>query len=233
MRREDRTSNIQHRTSNIQKKCHAERTREAPGPELRGRIPREYARNDILRARPGFTFIELLLASAIAAILMSGVLTVVSSLSRDRHRMEARAQGSEPTFMLDLLRRDLANSQTMHARTDGAIVLVGHAGLDHKSMSANGRLVKVIYRIANQVMVREQVYLDDPIRPDRWSEIVVMRAQRFAITPTTADAEPMIFTEDMGDRLGADSGKPMRVPSRARLRIELTERTIDREVVIR
>jgi hypothetical protein len=164
---------------------------------------------------------------------MAGILTAVSSLSRDRRRMETRAQAAEPTIMLDLLRRDLANSQTMHARPDGAIVMVGHAGVDRKTLIANGRLAKVIYHTANKVLLREQTYLDDPIRPDRWSEIVAMRVQRLAITPTAADAQPLVFTEDMADRLGSDAGRPVHVPSRARLRIEMTDRTIDREVVIR
>lgn len=184
-------------------------------------------------ARRAFTLMELMLASAIAAILMAGVLSVVSGLSRDRRRMEARAQAAEPTVLLDLVRRDLANAQTMHAREDGAIVLVGHGAIDHKSMSANGRLAKVVYRVAAGALLREQMYLDDPIRPDRWSEVVAVRVERIAITPTAGAAEQMVFTEDMADRLGADAGRPVRVPPRARLRVEMNDRTIDREVVIR
>jgi hypothetical protein len=173
---------------------------------------------------------ELMLASAIAAILMAGVMVVVAGLSRDRQRMEARAEVSEPVVMMDVIRRDLANAQTMHTREDGAIVLVGNAGVDRTSMAVNGRLVKVVYRVSRGVMLREQTYLDDAVRPHHWSEVVAMRTQRVAISGA---GEAMVFTEDMADRLGSDGGRPMRVPGRVRVRVEMRGGVVEREVVVR
>jgi hypothetical protein len=179
----------------------------------------------------------MLLATTLAAILMGAVLTATAALSRDRRRMELAEPAARSTGAFDLLRRDLANA-TAFVGPPGptGFTVIGHGGLDPRTFAPNGRLCRVTYRVATNVLTREQAYLDDPIRPDAWRETVGLDVRRIEITATSADAERLALGEDVEARLlGGRTGAlaATRVPSRLRIRIDHKDGAADREMVLR
>lgn len=195
------------------------------------------------RPSAGFTLVEMLLATTLAALLMAGVLAATAALSRDRARMEARQATAHETGPLDLLRRDLTNSAAfVAAPTAAGFDLVGFGGIDPKTLTANGRLAHVAYRIHRParggagVLVREQAYLDDPIKPDHWTEVVAVGVKQVALTTLSADAEPVRLSEDVAEHFlqpGGATPTATRVPSRLRVRIEYDNGVADRDMVLR
>lgn len=193
--------------------------------------------------RNGFTLIEMLLATVLASILMGGVLVAAGALSRDRLRMEARQASEHRGEALAMIRRDLANGAALVGPVDAAgFEVVGFGGIDAKTFLPNGRLVRVRYRIVRQgrsgVLVREQAYLDDPVRVDRWSEIVALDVNRIGLLPLSNDGVVVKLGDEVGERLLAiDRGRGVpaaaRVPSRVRVRIEYANGVRDEEMVLR
>jgi prepilin-type N-terminal cleavage/methylation domain-containing protein len=186
----------------------------------------------------GFTLVEMMLATVLAAMLMAGVMTVASGLSRDRRRMEARVSDDRPAVLLDLIRRDLVNATAIVRHPDrGETILIGHGGLDPRTMTPSARLAKVTYRAVQQgrpsVLLREQRYLDDPIRPAAWSEIVMTGVVDFRLLTDSAGEEPVQLGEDVSLRAGVAGARAVRVPARARLRIEHARGVMDELVVVR
>lgn len=195
------------------------------------------------RAR-GFTLVEMLLAAVLAAILMGGVLASTAALSRDRRRMEGKQQLGHGPGMMELIRRDLASGAALIGPADGGgFDLIGHAGIDPATMTTNGRLVWISYRVARPgggggVLVREQAYLDDPIRTDRWREAVATGVTGVALTPLAAQAEPVRIAEDVTERLRAAGGpaisqQAVRVPGRVRVQVRFADAVVDQDTVLR
>ncbi len=199
--------------------------------------------------RPAFTLIEMLLASTLAALLMAGVLFLTASLSRDRQRLESRTQSEPLDAAFDLLRRDLASTAAMipSPRGDG-IALIGSAGLDPAALTADGRLCRITWRIRRQgdrsMLLREQAFLDDPIRPQPWTEVVAIDATALAITPLSSDGKPVFLGDEVGERILTQTGQrgttssagPVRafqVPSRLSIRIDTSTGASVREMVVR
>jgi prepilin-type N-terminal cleavage/methylation domain-containing protein len=194
--------------------------------------------------RGGFTLVEMLLATTLAAILMGGVLTATAALARDRRRMEARTAIDPSTGVMEMIRRDLTNGAAIvGAVNSNGFELVGFGGIDSKTFAANQRLVRVRYRVIRSgsgggALVREQSYLDDAIRPDRWNEVVAAGVNKVLLTAISDDADPVHLGDDVAERLrGANGSGGMvaarRVPSRVRVRIEFADRVVDREMVLR
>ena len=191
-----------------------------------------------MSGRRGFTLVEMMLATVLAAMLIGGVMTVASGLSRDRRRMQEKMTAQRPTVLLELARKDFANASAVIWSADGgAVVLVGHGGLDPQALTPTGRLAEVTYRRSGAMLVREQRFLDDPVRPRRWSEVVSVGVSEFGVSAGSNDAEPARLGEDVAQRL---AGNPARagarvtsVPSRVRLRIDLGGRAVDEEVAVR
>jgi prepilin-type N-terminal cleavage/methylation domain-containing protein len=189
--------------------------------------------------RGAFTLVEMLVATVIAAILMAGVLSATASLSRDRRWMETReTHAPRAAGAMELIRRDLTNGTAVVGNAnDAGFALIGYGGIDAKAFVGNQRLSYVAYRVAGGVLLREQAYLDDPIRIDRWREVVATGVTRVALTPVSADGERVTLGEEVELRLrGPKNGPPMsaaRLPSRVRVRIEFADGAVDREMVLR
>jgi prepilin-type N-terminal cleavage/methylation domain-containing protein len=192
----------------------------------------------------GFTLIEMLLATTLAAILMGGVLVAAGAVSRDRQRMEGREAKAHSGLMLEVIRRDLANGMALLGTADAdGFEVVGCGAIDPRTLLPNQRLARVRYRVArggrgSGVLLREQAYLDDPIRPDRWNEVVAVNVTRVVVTPLSLDGEAVRIGEDVSERLRAVDGgaailQGARVPSRVRVRIEMTNGVVDGEMVLR
>ena len=131
----------------------------------------------------GFTLIEMLVAGVLTAVLLAGVLSVSAALARDARRTSSRAASSGATdAAFDLIRWDLANAST--TSFGRAITFTGHGGLARETLKPTGRLTRVTYTIRRGAgLVREQTYLDDAVRPQPWSELVLVGATEVDVLP--------------------------------------------------
>ena len=123
--------------------------------------------------RHGFTLIELLVATVLASVLMLAVLTVMAGVARDRNVLQT-IDRPVSTAVIDLLEADVRSAHTI-ARgpaDDVVLSLVGNLGIDRASLRPDQRLVRVVYRRVGRGLWREQQYLDDPARPQVWSDLV-------------------------------------------------------------
>ena len=144
------------------------------------------------RRRGGFTLVEILLAVTLATVLMAAVLAVLGGVGRDRKRLATDGQPTRPVAAMELLRWDLINATTITTTADG-VVLRGHGGIDPASLTPNNRLTRVTYRVRRggdsrndggaSSLIREQRYLDDPVRPEPWADLVLRGVRGVAITP--------------------------------------------------
>src|SRR5262249_34325213 len=123
---------------------------------------------------------------------------------RDTRRLAARTNSSAQGI-IDLLRFDLANSRSLSQSPDGlTIVLVGHGALDRRALTPNNRLVRVTYRVdSSGTFTRQQEYLDEPARPQRWNDLVATGVARVDITTTSNDSEPVAEAAIAPAMLGA------------------------------
>src|SRR5687768_8548773 len=136
--------------------------------------------------RRGFTLIEMLVATVLFTVLMTAVLFVVSGLSRDRAVLSATVAAPRPQAIIDLLRFDLGNAETMLGSRNGdMLVLVGHGGIHPKTLAATGRLSRITYRVeqagTDHRLIREQRYVDDRAQPQVWREVVATNVQRLHV----------------------------------------------------
>jgi hypothetical protein len=187
----------------------------------------------------------MLVASVLAAVLLAAVLAVTAGMGRERQRLaaagEAAARPGRPEPLLDLLRRDLANADTIAPTADGrGVHLVGHGGLDARSLAPTGRLTRVTYRVrvdlpaggggtGRPCLVREQRTLDDRVRPDVWAEVVAVGVRRLmvgdpAAVPEAAD-DPGADVPETGAGPTGERASP--VSRRTRVRIEFESGVID------
>jgi prepilin-type N-terminal cleavage/methylation domain-containing protein len=120
--------------------------------------------------RRAFTLIEMLLATALIAVMMGGVLMLLGGVNRDIQTMRRQAL-PEHGVLMELISRDIANATSVQASDEGRLVqMIGNVGIDGRSLKVDGRLARVTYSIDRRhVLRREQVYLDDPSRPQPWS----------------------------------------------------------------
>lgn len=135
-------------------------------------------------ARRGFTLIEMLLATVLAALLLGGVLTVTAAMSKDSARTTTLPEPARSPIVR-LLEWDLTNAATMQPSDDGqSLTLVGNGALDPRTMSPDGRLARVVYRIDPRIraLTREQRYLDDDIRPEPWVELLGTGVKRLDVS---------------------------------------------------
>jgi prepilin-type N-terminal cleavage/methylation domain-containing protein len=129
-----------------------------------------------MNSRRAFSLIEMLLAATLVAMLMAAVLALLGGVNRDMRTMRQASQhDSGAQAAADLLGRDLLNAQSVSApdvQSGYGVTIVGNAGIDRDTLGPDGRLVRVIYRVGRDgALRREQSYLDDPDRPQRWESL--------------------------------------------------------------
>ena len=79
--------------------------------------------------------VEMLAATALAAVLFVTVLLVVASLGRERRELAQRDRAEVPAELVDLLRWDLQNARTVR-QDEGRMLLSGFGSLDPRSLDA-------------------------------------------------------------------------------------------------
>jgi hypothetical protein len=200
-----------------------------------------------MKRRGAFSLFEMLIATILATILMGGVLWMSAALARDQQRLAARSETSIDGIV-ELFRFDLANARTMTQPPDGLVlVLIGHGGIDRRALVATNRLTRVTYRIDAErggTLSRTQEYIDDRVRPQRWSELVATSVARMDVIVASGDSEfvrepavnALMFAtgQRVGDvKLMPQAPPSLTVPTRVRLRIASSSAPVDREIWVR
>jgi hypothetical protein len=178
--------------------------------------------------RQAFTLLELILANVVVAILLGGVMLMISGLGRER-RMMASVGPDPAEAVIEALRWDLANAQTARVLPKGrGIVLIGQGGIDQKTLAPTARRTRVVYELRRRgdvmCLMREQAYLDDPVREERWEEVVGMGVQQLNILGRAASDEDEIDLEETGAFV---------IPASVRVQIGISGRVVERELVLR
>ena len=181
--------------------------------------------------RRAFTLLELLLANLLIAILLGALLLVISSLARQQKKISALPNQDSSNSIFDLLRRDLANSESARALPNQrGFILIGHAGLGSKSLAPTDRRTRVIYEIRRRAstlcLVRDQTYLDDPIRPQHFEEVVAAN-----ITALSLAAASATLADD--EELNLDETAAFTIPSSVTIQLTTPSRAINRELLLR
>jgi prepilin-type N-terminal cleavage/methylation domain-containing protein len=192
--------------------------------------------------RSGFSLIELLLATVLSAVLMAGVLAILSGVVRDRRRLAAAENVPSPDPIIARFQWDLANAQNMSQSSDGrSLSLTGHGGIDPVTLAPNGRLASVSYRLYRDEtmnhLVREQHYLDDPAAPRPWRELIATNVTSFrvvALSPGELVSE-LDQPRDLSTHVRAGDRAPavFTVPERIGLQIVQPTGVIDRELWVK
>jgi prepilin-type N-terminal cleavage/methylation domain-containing protein len=183
--------------------------------------------------RRGFTLLELIVANVLVAILLAGVLLVISTLGRES-RIAGPGDPSEP--IVNLLRWDLTNADTMQPLRGGrGFILIGHGSLDPTTRTPTSRRTRVIYEIRRRgetnYLIRSQSYLDDAVRPQRWEELVATHVNQIIINVANADQANLNVTElEIPDSENTDR---VFLSSSVHIQISLTNGVIDRDLVLR
>jgi len=138
--------------------------------------------------RGGFTLLELMLASTLSVLLIGGVLFALASLARDTRNAVAKDPAVELKGTLELLQWDLSNARSVSQSADHrTVVLEGHGGIGPDTLRPNGRLARVIYscqlRGGAWRLTRGQQYLDEPARPQNWTDLVGVGINAVEILP--------------------------------------------------
>lgn len=184
--------------------------------------------------RHAFTLLEMLLATALATLLIAGVLAMLVGVSRDRRRLASSVAAPAGQEFIEQLRRDLINAGTIAQDRDGrTLVLIGNGGIDRRSLAGNGRFARITYRRLSDAsascLLREQEYLDDPVRPDRWAELVAVGVNGIRVIPESTDAWPV----DAGAETTGVVGATTTIPSRVRLHLDMPGGAINEELSVR
>ena len=155
----------------------------------------------------GFTLIEALASTALAALLMLAGVSVVASLGRSRAILTRDAARTEIREVVEMIRFDLANARWIKARANH-VTLTGFGGLDPRTLAPNHRPVRIIYTLkktgSQTWLVREQAGLDAPSSGNGWSELICAGVEKFSIESIEGSGEAHAHLELARD--GPDGG---------------------------
>jgi len=181
--------------------------------------------------RRAFTILELLAATALAALLMLAVFHVVGTLGASRAAVAATS-GNGATVrgdLLDTLRRDLAGATQVSFRANG-MTLTGHGSLDRATLLARQEPVLVDYGLVviggRRWLVRRQGPRDGLSRAPAWTELVRPDVVGFSVRPAAVAG----VVADVGNGPG-DSTK-QDVPAAVTIRFEDAAGVVSTETVV-
>jgi type II secretory pathway pseudopilin PulG len=151
-----------------------------------------------------FTLIELAVACAITALLMAGVLAVVTAMTRDRQRVAVAnlIQPQSQAAILELLRLDLSCATDIQPGA-GSVTLHTFSSLNAKNNSPLDRPSLVQYRIIQEsgtgCLIRRQQLTDDPIAPPS-ENVVAFGVQGISVQATQIPSSHQVRVQvDFGD----------------------------------
>ena len=182
--------------------------------------------------RKAFTLLELLLANLLIAILLGALLLLISSLSREQKKTTAALDRDPTNSILALLRHDLSNSESARSfPNQRGFILTGHAGLDPRSLTPTDRRTRVIYEIRRKAnvlcLIREQSYLDDPIKPQRFDQLIATNVTSLSISGASAS------TPVDDDELNIDDTAAFTLSSSVSIHLGMPNRAMNQELFLR
>jgi prepilin-type N-terminal cleavage/methylation domain-containing protein len=135
--------------------------------------------------RRGFTILEMLVATALTAVLLAAVFQVIGSLGRSRAALARQADNSAwKSDLLETLRRDLINSIAVSFRANG-ITLSGHSALQQNTLACDHLPVTVNYGLVNihgrSWLVRTQAPRGGLSNESGWTELVCPDVSTFTV----------------------------------------------------
>jgi type II secretory pathway pseudopilin PulG len=135
--------------------------------------------------RRAFTILELLVATALTALLLLAVFHVIGSLGRSRAALAQQTDsGAWRSDLLQTLRYDLINSTAANFHRDG-ITLTGHGALQRPTFSHSHEPVTIVYGLATihgrRWLVRSQSPRDGLSNDPGWSELLCPDVDAFTI----------------------------------------------------
>ena len=152
------------------------------------------------RSNRGFTLIELVTATALAAMLMVAVLAVLTSINRDRERLAAAKSGQrqDQAPLIELLREDLTCSDGFKMTSQNTLVLQTTNSLskshpDWQSSSQFQRIDRpstVTYHLVatddGKCLVRQQEFSDETVPSSPIKSLLAFQVRRFEVSATAA-----------------------------------------------
>jgi len=171
-----------------------------------------------------FTSLELLLATALAAVMMVGVLRVVGSI---RPQIDPRNRSDNADWsigLINLLRWDLINARII-SQQENKLTLYGYNALDRSHFGWRGssmgssihQPVQVEYYLWNDSegdswLLRRQIHTAEQTNRNAWAEVVAQNVKSFEIRRPAGfidPAEPLEETTWLS--------KPSAIPNRVNL----------------
>lgn len=141
--------------------------------------------------RKAFTILEMLAATALAALLMLAVLHVIGSVGRTRAALAREFDPAWRAQVLETLRLDLTHSTGVRYEPNG-VTLTGHAGLDRATLAPDHKPVTVAYGLAT-VAGRNWLYRRQTPRAGSgrqpWRELLCADVTTFSVRPAAAPAD--------------------------------------------
>lgn len=95
---------------------------------------------------PAFTLVELMLATALTAVLMMAVMSSLAAMNSRQAATSPSAQSSSEDAVMALLEQDLLNARTWQSRSDG-FCLKGFCAMDPSTKAACDLPVTVLYSV--------------------------------------------------------------------------------------
>jgi prepilin-type N-terminal cleavage/methylation domain-containing protein len=157
----------------------------------------------------GFTLFELMLAAALSAMLMVGILAAVTSLYRpipgvdlgpsrganianddldpvDRNVSRQSIDPRDIESLVFLLRQDIQQARSIETDAAGAITLSGYGSLDSATLDRSARPVRVGYAVRTiddrHCLIRTQSALDDRTNHSVRRDLVLIGVGRIELT---------------------------------------------------
>ena len=141
-----------------------------------------------MKRRDGFTMIEVLMATAIAALLMLAVLSVTASLGQSRQVVES--QTLEPSWRAQLIQtmdHDFALARRVVLHEDGGFVIEGLSYIDGSQSRGRHRPTVVRYVLietdpGSRLLIREQTDLRDAESEEPFKTLLGMNVATLTAT---------------------------------------------------
>jgi hypothetical protein len=171
----------------------------------------------------GFTIMELLIASVLAAILMIGILFATTQLAKQVQRQKHLVSPTQFSNVLDLLRRDLSQATACRV-TENQIHLRGFLLLDGKSQIRTEQPAEVSYRLVEingaSWLIRHQRELSNLTLDDTDANLLckyITTMQLLAppppeVTPVVASPPEVESSDDSLDNQNNPQNKPQNIP---------------------
>jgi len=158
--------------------------------------------------RDGFTLIETLAATALAAIMMTAVMTVVTAIARSD-----KAVGVDPhdadwrRRVVWVIKRDLQHADEIQS-LDDRVILTGHVSLDPQTLKPTHLRAEVTYAIRQHAgkswLIRTQTDPQSRSLHNAWAQVVCAEVSGLAVSTqagatedTSAESSPT--SDDQAD----------------------------------